>query len=219
MKVRIPLLFAVAALATSCASTSKLPPNSPVSIEENETVVILGVLPSYQVVLGIGSADGDYWNAPSSVGFSPDYPENGYVVSKVRATGEAESYGVVGIMPRGFAGYRFVPCAGDKMLTFQAPAGKVIYIGDIHYDLDLQTGDKLSYEHALNPDKARQFLSSYYPDLASKMETQEAKELVSKLRECDRPMLVAAGGVMIPIPRFRKISPNPTRTYYPLNSR
>lgn len=184
-------------------------------------MVILGVLPSYQVNFHNGSADGTYWtpsNGLSSSGANV-FPENGYIVVKVPSLSEAESYGVVEIMPRGFAGYNFVACAGDKMPAFQAPAGRVIYVGDIHYDLDLQTGDKLSYEYTLNPEKARQFLTSYYPDLASKMETQEAQELVSKSRECDRPMLVAAGGVMIPIPRFRKISPNPTRTYYPLNSR
>lgn len=214
MKLPIAISLVAASLLSACNSAPPLPPNKPVALSNNETVVILGVVPSYLVSFRAGTIEGDEWSidrfgTPVSRGF----PENGYIVAKIPALKGAERYGLASIQPRGMAGRNFIPCRGNRVLTLEAPAKRVIYIGDIDYDLDLLTGNTLRYKYSSNPEKARQFLSANYPDLASKMEMLETKELLVAASDCEVQRPLAIYGAMILLPGQQRNENDSAGTY------
>jgi hypothetical protein len=215
MKLSFASLLVVSVLLSACVNSANLAPNPPVSIAPNETIVILGVVPSYQVSFKLGRSEGVRWNQNYySISATSNFPENGYIVVKVPSLSSAETYGLAQIQPRGFGGQRFIPCPGNNVLTFDAPAGKVIYIGDVYYDMDLLTGKTLSYKYSSMPDKAKQFLAANHPDLATKMETFEINELPIETRECDAHMnSMYVNGAMIFIPGQTQKSSGLPRTY------
>lgn len=138
---------------------------------EKESVFIFGLDPEdIRLSLMHGSIDKNGFS-PSQL--SPIFTlkgiaKNGYVVGKANAgdivgiirmevvKGESDLYG---------KGY--VPCRGNKTLTFEVPAGKVIYIADLHY---FKNGTRLGVNYRHHFDSAMRYIDENYPNLKGKVE-------------------------------------------------
>jgi hypothetical protein len=111
------------------------------------------------------------------------YPEDGFIVVKVPARTGGESYGIAQILPEGIGGFtpQYIPCTGHSLVTFGAPGGKVLYVGDI----DLQiNGREMRYQYSQNTGRAKQFLSQNYPALVNKLESVDAQLLTMSNTNC-----------------------------------
>jgi hypothetical protein len=180
------LLPAIAfSLLSGCVTTSNLATgNGSASVDMSESVVIIGVTPRYRVALVKGTPHGDSWSRDhSSVATTNTYPDDGYIVVKIPARSGTGSYGVGQILPEGIGGFapQYVPCTGHTLVTFEAPAGKVTYVGDIQFSINGQTA---RYQYSHNLEQARRFLSSKYPALAAKVEGQDARLLTMDNTNC-----------------------------------
>jgi hypothetical protein len=132
----------------------------------NSSVIVLGVHPRYRVQVFEGDNDGDKWLRNPMMTTLNVHPEDGYIVAKVRPRSGGKNYGVGGILPEGIGGDLFFPCAGRKTVTFEAPEGKVVYVGNINYE---RNGKGVSFEVSSDISAARAHLQQKYPLLAEKL--------------------------------------------------
>jgi hypothetical protein len=149
-----------------CISFSGLDPKSNYADLGGETILVLGVAPRYRVHVFKGERVEQKWNRNSVTVALNTFPEDGYIVAKLPARVGAENYGIGGILPDGLGGQLFAPCRGQKTMTFTAPSGKVVYVGDIALVND---GSKVRYETSSNFDAARAHLKARFPLLADKL--------------------------------------------------
>jgi hypothetical protein len=127
-------------------------------------------------------------------------PTDGYVVWQ---GSEGETMGVTGVRivkeKDDILGRDFRPCGERRTMVFRpaAGAGKVVYLGDVTYNL---AGDRLSIRYGENFAGAQAFVERNYPQLKSDL-TQGKFELLPTSQSC------ATGGgttvVPIYIPRGR----------------
>ncbi|MBI4808937.1 MAG: hypothetical protein HY799_08330 [Nitrosomonadales bacterium] len=221
MKPLIPLLLLIAGLVSSCANTSNLAPNTSTPIGLKESVVILGVTPAYQIAFESGTITNDgYWSINSYGTITTNvFPEKGYIVVKIRSRTGNDNYGIAQIRPKGHHSRRYTPCSGNKVLAFEAPAGRVTYIGDVSYDYVIENPEsrkasgKVSYTYSSAPENAKRFLVEHYPELASRMEVQETKELIVAKSNCDFEHYLFAGGIIMRLPGDQRNTNDPLRTY------
>lgn len=62
----------------------------------------------------------------------------------------------------------FAPCDGVNAMTFEVPAGKVVYLGHLAFR---HTGDgKVAFSHRKDFQSARRFVDENYPNLKGKLE-------------------------------------------------
>jgi hypothetical protein len=155
----------------------------------NESMFVLGLAPdNYRVMIEPGSnKDGTFdrsaWYSAAFYGG----PEKGYVVGKTKAgwtlavTMVRETANATAI-----AGEDFRPCQGAKTVVFQAPAGKVVYLGNLVYSL---RGENLEANYGNDLDGARRFLKSAYPALADHVE-QGSYQLLPTTLSCSNTVNV-----------------------------
>jgi len=103
---------------------------------------------------------------------------NAYVHNQTRTGAEKAAVDLLrmafGLHPS-FIRSSFVPC-GQKSLTFQVPAGKVMYITDVKFTAmlgDIDKHDKIAPEFSSDLEAARAFLKMRYPNLADALEQGE----------------------------------------------
>lgn len=156
----------LAVLLSGCVTFSGLDPKSNYSDVGDDAIVVLGVSPRYRVHIFKGERLGDKWNRDQIMTTLNVFPEDGYIVAKLPARTGASNYGVGGILPEGIGGRLFIPCQGRRTLTFDAPGGKVVYVGDIKF---VEAGSKVHYEASLDFEAARAHLKSRYPLLADRL--------------------------------------------------
>jgi hypothetical protein len=169
---------------SGCITMSNLPRTEAGPTSSDETIVVLGVQPRYRVALSKGTANGESWSLDQlSLATTNSFPENGYIVVKVPSRTGSDTYGISQILPEGIGGFvpRYVPCNGQGIITFDAPAGKVVYVGDIEYARD---GDKLRYIYSSNPEQARRFVAEQYPALSTRLELHKANVSLVKNIPC-----------------------------------
>jgi hypothetical protein len=195
-----------------------LPSNTPVSINDDEAVVVLGVNPDFKVSFKNGTTEDSGWSIDNySLSATSNFPTNGYVVVKVPSRTKAETYGLAQVQVKGsIVGY--LPCRGNLVITFEAPPGRVSYIGDMFYEkisseYDPSITKKIKYTYSSNPDKAKRFLTENYPQLAPRMEVQEGKELPVIKSECDLGHYIYAGGMLIRLPGQQRNPDDSLRSY------
>lgn len=163
-------------------------------------VVVMGVDPRYQV--GVIAMDKvSDWEVKQTFSANLDFvifPEQGYIVAKLKPLADNQRYVLFQIAPNGLgngtgAGV-YYPCTGDEALTFKVSPGEVTYLGDVSFSL----GDQgLQAGYSKDPARARAFLASAYPHLVQSTLMEEQMQ----------PMQVysrACSGlhVMLSIPRI-----------------
>lgn len=167
------LSFAV--LVAGCVTTSNLSPGDAVRVTPGESVVVIGVKKNYRIGIQKGNVEGESWKYDQmSVLASNTFPDQGYIVQRLTPRAKGENYAIAQILPEGIGGFtpRFSPCNGQDVLTFEAPAGKVIYVGDVDY---LRTGDLMSFAYSRDINSAKSHIEKNFPNLASKLEQTDAK--------------------------------------------
>ena len=166
MNCRLLSALALALILSGCVSFTGLDPESNYSDVGEDAIVVLGVSPRYRVHIFKGDRVGDKWNRDQIMTTLNVFPEDGYVVAKLPARVGTSNYGVGGILPEGIGGELFIPCQGKRTLTFDAPRGKVVYVGEIKF---VAAGSKVQYEVSSDFESARAHLKARYPLLADKL--------------------------------------------------
>lgn len=165
MRAQRLTILSVMALS-ACVSFSGLDPASNYAEIGDSSVIVLGVTPRYRVHIYEGERAGDKWNRDQVMTKLNVYPEDGYIVAKVPARSGALNYGIGGILPNGIGGGLFTPCLGKSTITFDAPKGKVVYVGDVKLT---STGQTVRYEASSNPEAAMTHIKARFPRLAGQV--------------------------------------------------
>jgi hypothetical protein len=185
-------------LLASCISFSGLDPKSNYAEIGRDSIIVLGVSPRYRVHIFEGERVGEKWNRDEVMVKLNVYPENGYIVAKLSPRSGRLNYGIGGILPEGIGGQLFHPCQGRRTMTFDAPEGKVVYVGDVTF---VHSDKAVRYEASSNFAAAREHLRSHYPVLADRLIDQGFEHSQLANRPCGPSSL---GPIMIQIPSFRR---------------
>jgi hypothetical protein len=189
MKI-VTLLFIFCACSTisGCVTYSTLDPATATHTDiGNSSVIVMGMQPRYRVHVFKGENDGDNWLRNQVITTLNVYPEDGYIVSNVPPRSGPENYGIGGILPEGFGGDLFVPCKGRKTLTFNAPKGQVVYVGDINYS---KKEDQITFTVSSDFAGAQAYLQAKYPVLAPKLVNGGFSVRELSNTPCERRMLL-----------------------------
>lgn len=101
----------------------------------NESILVIGFPKRYRVHIVSGTRAPGGWASDetpmSSAVVVNTYPEDGYIVARVPATTGSRVYGLTAVMPDAAGFAHFKACAGNMTPVFEAPAGKVVYVGAV----------------------------------------------------------------------------------------
>jgi hypothetical protein len=174
---RFLCLGLVAFLCTSCATITIGRADSDASLGSgDDTYFVVGVQPETAAVSFFrGSIEGGTFRQnPLLPANFRGTPEDGYVVSRTHG-GETLAITYIAVPNKGFPPMLlFVPCRDSRTLVFNAPGGKVIYLGDVSY---YGAGGRLEASIGWNFEGAKAFMASHYPKLADKLEPQRPQFL------------------------------------------
>lgn len=155
---------------TGCVSFSNLEKSATLAHNSQDAIIVLGAKPRFRVAI----APGEIIEGKVKIGAMAainTYPEEGYIVGRVSAAMFPNEYHIQLILPEGISGGAFGqaygPCGDDQVLSFHAPAGKVIYVGDVEYS---QESGRLAIKYSDDIDRARDFMKRHYPALANQLE-------------------------------------------------
>lgn len=150
-------------LLAGCASLLK----SDVKLEatDSDSVIIMGIEPDARLNFTRGWNRSDGWHADKFQIF-PHYAKSnsGYVVVRIPGSSNKRNYGLTFFKARGIMNKGHSPCGNQETITFDAPAGSVVFIGDF----SLISGDS-NPANARGIEKARQYLEANYPRLAPRL--------------------------------------------------
>lgn len=176
--IRILITAAVISMLSACGlfpDRENLKPGADFDSADPGAIVVLGVDPAYQVgvqAMHVLSPTTFEQEATGGMAFVI-FPEDGYIVAKVKPLKKDERYIIYQIAPQGISASNaisgegvFFACEGANAPTFDVEPGQVSYLGDIHFQV---TGNNLTITHGFNPDAAREFLRNKYPKLADKI--------------------------------------------------
>jgi hypothetical protein len=162
------------ALLGGCVSYSGLDPRSNYQPTDEETVIVLRVEPRYRIHVFKGENQDARWiRNPIAVTLNT-FPTDGYIVAKLNSREGALNYGISGFLPEGIGfGPAYFPCKGDQVITFSAPRGRVVYVGDLVMG---SVGRSIPlHMSAKNIDAARVHLRDHFPLIADKLVPGEFK--------------------------------------------
>ncbi len=180
MRATTALLIAAALGGTAgCTSTGQVDTTAAAveAVGADETVFVIGVAPARaRLAVSPGTVkDGKFHQDASAAGFQGN-PERGFIVAKTPAGKALAITGVhwVGPGELKLARPAFVACGGAVTMVFEAPTGKVVYLGDLEFDY---AEKKLSVKHQNDLAFARRFVEQNYPALKGRLEAQKFKVL------------------------------------------
>lgn len=161
------VLAGLVVMLSGCVTHENLRTSTPLSDLSGDSIIVMGVSPDYQVEIGKGFANGNTVTTSSAPGALAVYPKDGYIVGKVPARTGSEVHLLVAIRPKGYGMFEplYMPCNGEQTPTFEAPAGKVIYVGDItlgHYDKK-----NIALRYSSNFNAAKAYIAKNYPELSA----------------------------------------------------
>jgi hypothetical protein len=156
----------------ACGVRSNLKPGPSARADEQSTIIVLGVKAGHAIRVHTGDLEGSVWNynlLPDPAARSwPD--DDGYLVWKLAPLPPGVAYGVTQITVDdiGSPPQAFEPCNGSTAVTFEAPAGKVVYVGDVEFE---RSPDRrwLGFRLVSDEEGARAYLRKRYPALASEL--------------------------------------------------
>lgn len=164
--VFIGLLF-----LTSCTSLGQLGFEAK-EPSKNDTIFIFGVSPeNINVIVRPGKfVDGNFIHNAGPPATLVGNPKDGYIIGRAK-TGSVQALIYVQIAKKGELVYnRLKACDGKKTLSFTAPAGKVIYLGDLKFD---QLDGKLVDRYSTDFLKAKLYIDTNFVNLKGRLEEFE----------------------------------------------
>lgn len=169
MKKTIIILSALAMLLSACVSLGRLDKNATLSSGQ-KSVFVLGVAPeNFRLSIFPGSIDdGRFRQSPWRPAAIYGAAKNGYLVGEASA-GETLAITLVQVVKDkdSIFGQHFVPCRNGKTMAFRIPRGRVIYLGDVQYEV---AGGHLGMKYSQDIDAARKYIREYYPRLRGRLE-------------------------------------------------
>ena len=153
----------------SCATLSNLEHSHSFLKGNNYSILVIGVEPRYRIHISRGCDMEQKWKLLNEFGAAANvFPEEGYVVVKLRPRNGKENYGIPSIMPKGisgvFGGNIFKACNGNLVPVFELPPDQVVYVGHVKY---IKTeDDKLTFGISKNFTAAQEFIDMHYPNLS-----------------------------------------------------
>ena len=177
----IKALAIVASLSLSACGAKNIRPNSGMQLQDDSAVLLLGMTPNWRIQMFRTHVEDDGTIASPSQLQSVEintFPDNGYVIVKVKPTAASERISVEAVFP-GMIPY--MPCEDSRKPTFVLQAGKVNYVGDLDFTMVDGTPH---YSSTSNPEKAQQFLTTYYPQYVSAFESHPMAQLNAHKGRC-----------------------------------
>ena len=151
-----------------CTSMGRLDTKSQAP-DKNQSIFVVGVSPeNHRIgIFGGTEKDGAFkqnWLPAVFYGGA----QGGYIVGK-SSGGKTLAITAVQVTAseKSLIGTDFTACDGAETVVFQAPPGKVIYLGSVDYRV---SGDKLEIRYWNDLEGARRYLSGAYPGLADRVE-------------------------------------------------
>lgn len=138
---------------------------------DRHSIIVLGVAPeNYRVSVFPGRvANGVFRQNPWLPATVYGAGDDGYLVGEASA-GDTLAITVVRVVKDRnafFRGTNFIPCHGARTMTFSIPGGKVLYLGNVHYQF---VGDRLQVKYSQDIDSARRYMDERYPNLRGRLE-------------------------------------------------
>jgi hypothetical protein len=167
---RAIFIAALTMLLGACTSMGVLDENA--TLDSNRhSIIVLGVAPeNYRVSVFPGSVrDGVFRQNPWLPATVYGAGDDGYLVGEASA-GDTLAITMVRVVKDRnaiFQGTNFTPCYGVKTMTFSIPGGKVLYLGNVHYQF---VGDRLQVEYSQDIDAARRYMERKYPNLRGRLQ-------------------------------------------------
>jgi hypothetical protein len=168
-------------LCAGCASVGRLDKGIPAPTEK-ESIFVLGVAPeNHRVMIFGGDTDTGFFKQNWLPAAFYGGAEGGFIVGKAKA-GSTLAITDVRVTENGksILGLDFIPCDGAKTVVFEAPAGKVTYLGSVNYEV---TGNGLRIEYWNDLDAARAYVAGAYPALSARLE-QGGYKLLPVMQPC-----------------------------------
>jgi len=177
-KYTIAYLVVLSFLA-GCGTTSNLAPGSGFSADDGSAILVLGLNPRYRIHMLRGPIEDGMWVRPKvDVPEINLFPENGYIVVKVKPTTPSEPLSLSLVFPGKGS---FGPCQDANGPVFFAKAGAVNYVGDLNYHFN---GSELRFEHTLKEENVRKFLRASYPGYEERLVVHPVRHLKVKTSRC-----------------------------------
>lgn len=154
---------------SGCIAFSGLDPASNYQDIGNASIIVMGVSPRYRIHVSTGATESDGWHNTGGIVTLNAFPEDGYIVARLAPRSGVLNYGISGILPEGMGsgGNHYIPCPGRRTFTFDAPAGAVVFVGDVSYAPP--SVGKLQFGAAFDIERARAHLRTRFPLLADRL--------------------------------------------------
>jgi hypothetical protein len=155
----------------ACAPMKNLDRNVPFDAASGDSVVVMGVEPRYRVGVRNGTIrEGVFRVSREEKGWANAFPEDGYIVFRVRPKAAGEHYGIVHVLPEGvgLGVPTLSPCDGADTATFEIKPGQVVYVGDVRY---VGTQERMRPRYSFNLAAAQEFIDQNYPRLKRPLTT------------------------------------------------
>ena len=172
LALRTLVVLYASVVVSACGVRSNLKPGTSARTDAQSTIVVLGVKAGHAIRLHTGDIQGTMWN----FNFFPDpaaraWPDkDGYLVLKLAPLPPGQAYGVTQITVDdiGSPPQFFEMCNGNSTVSFEAPAGKVVYAGDLEFE---RSPDRrsISYRLVSDENRVREYLRNRYPALAHEL--------------------------------------------------
>ncbi len=181
--------FSLAACSTNISRTTPKP-------APDEAIIVFGVKPSNaRISLFPGEIIDGQFKQNALLDTSAkinDVPNEGYVTAKVK-TGQALALTLVQMSLNGSLwGPQFSFCNNSKLLTFEVPAGKVVYAADIEF---IQTGNMLRPSFTNDIEAARKHIKANFPNLGDDVAQLDLRLIPASRCEGPPPKTI-----VIPVP-------------------
>jgi hypothetical protein len=158
--VRLALLLVLTCAA--CGVTHNLSRGEAIRPSPVKGILILGVNPPHHVQINTGiSVSETTWLRDASGPEADLAPQDGYIVIDLDATTSDTEYGLTLVEPAA-SDYVYWACPKHPTITFQLPANKASYVGDVDFEVKPNAIEaKLSF----NAERAKKFIERRYPAL------------------------------------------------------
>ncbi|GAA5445178.1 hypothetical protein Misp06_03375 [Microbulbifer sp. NBRC 101763] len=172
---------------SGCISFSNMSKDSSYSDLGEDSVIILGIKPDFRVHIYKGEELDYGWEMNNVAVTLNTFPEGGYIVAKLSPRSDGINYGVGGVLPEGIGGQLYMPCGGKETMTFEAPAGKVVYVGSLEF---VGSNGSKSFKVTNDFDDAKKYLEQEYPSFSKHLEYSEPAILKVANISCTRTIYI-----------------------------
>jgi hypothetical protein len=173
---------AVVVLSLFGCGASNIRSGSSLDLDDNSAFLLLGMTPEYRIHLLHGSIEGSVWVRPKlDVPEVNTFPENGYILVKVKPTTPTDRMSVSIVFPEK-RGQGHGPCMNSIAPTFELEPGAITYVGHLEYLFD---GQQLRYTSKIDEDAAKAFLKANYPGYAGAFHSRPMTQMKVNSHFCD----------------------------------